>query len=193
MGRARPTSQVPTGGNAVQGGGRPTTTKAPPIPLSQQTLSALLQFGIIVSGAQRSLHLSGDNFSLFWSDILLLFKALLDLKLTTEPTKSRPVSIFSIVGDIWFWNFYGKFFLALLANNCFLAKEGDAICPPLLLPQLPQLRFRALWVWPIHWYSVLPVANTLIHYTTSGQYTDIEQWTVLYCGKYTDTEYTPIL
>ena len=59
MGRARPTSQVPTGGNAVQGGGRPTTTKAPPIPLSQQTLSALLQFGIIVSGAQRSLHLSG--------------------------------------------------------------------------------------------------------------------------------------
>jgi len=51
MGRKRPTSQVPTGGNAAAGGGRPTTTKAPPIPLSQQTLSALLQFGIIVGVA----------------------------------------------------------------------------------------------------------------------------------------------
>lgn len=49
-GTRRPTSQVPTGGSQPSGG-RPTTTKAPPIPLSQQTLTALLQFGIIVGVA----------------------------------------------------------------------------------------------------------------------------------------------
>merc|ERR1712181_186276 len=50
MGKRKPTSQVPTGGSEASGG-RPTTTKAPPIPWSQQTLSALLQFGIIVGVA----------------------------------------------------------------------------------------------------------------------------------------------
>jgi len=46
----RPTSQIPTGGSESSGG-RPTTTKAPPIPWSQQTLKAILQFGIIVGVA----------------------------------------------------------------------------------------------------------------------------------------------
>jgi len=50
MGTRKPTSQIPTGGSEASGG-RPTTTKAPPIPWSQQTLSALLQFGIIVGVA----------------------------------------------------------------------------------------------------------------------------------------------
>ena len=52
----RPTSQIPTGGSESSGG-RPTTTKAPPIPWSQQTLKAILQFGIIVSMSRIPKHI----------------------------------------------------------------------------------------------------------------------------------------
>jgi len=51
MGTRRPTSQIPTGGSEGASGGRPTTTKAPPIPWSEQTYYAVLQFGIIVGVA----------------------------------------------------------------------------------------------------------------------------------------------
>jgi len=46
MGSRKPTSKIPEASE-----GRPTTTKAPPIPWSQQTLKAILQFGIIVGVA----------------------------------------------------------------------------------------------------------------------------------------------
>ena len=183
MGRKRPTSQVPTGGNSAPGGGRPTTTKAPPIPLSQQTLSALLQFGIIVSAAQRSLHLSGDNSSLHWSYTLLLFLKQSPQNLDQLSTFNFPMYIvfFSLqfLGISGLEIFYGKFFLAMLAKTVSWKRKERRFVLACCFPSCHSSDFGHFECGQYtDTYSLLPVANTLTQYSTMPIHwysTDIEQ------------------
>ena len=175
MGRKRPTSQVPTGGNSAPGGGRPTTTKAPPIPLSQQTLSALLQFGIIVSAAQRSLHLSGDNSSLHWSYTLLLFLKQSPQNLDQLSTFNFPMYIVFFLCNFWgylvlkssmgsfFWQCWQKLFLgkgrrddlsSLVASPAAIAQISGT------LSVANTLIHTVYSQWPIHWHSIVPCQYT---------------------------------